>query len=211
VPNQKIALNTSRKYATHPHLAGSIEDFEDAKVILELFQSQLGIDSHGQLPLYSAGSDDSRHATLTLSSANQSTAWIDVYYPVMNTPLDRAVEILDEDGTLVASLDLVEDGDALDPEAAKYRDAVPAFHGFSHNGEAQGHLVFANYGTQEDYETLDAKGIDLTGKIVIARYGKIFRGLKVRLNVFVLLLQCSIATPGQRRSRERRSGCSHLL
>jgi hypothetical protein len=67
------------------------------------------IHNHGQLPIYSAGSDDSRHATLTLSSANRSTAWIDVYYTVSNTPLDLTVEILDENGTLVASLDLVED------------------------------------------------------------------------------------------------------
>ena len=31
----------------------------------------------------------------------------------------------------------------------------------------------------QDYDNLDAIGANLTGKIVLARYGKVFRGLKV--------------------------------
>lgn len=90
--------------------------------------------------------------------------------------------MLDDAGEIAESLDLREDGDPLDPTAAQFRDAVPAFHGCSHDGEAKGQLVYANYGTQEDYDEVEAAGTNLTGKIVICRYGGLYRGLKVRLN-----------------------------
>ncbi len=44
----------------------------------------------------------------------------------------------------------------------------------------QGELIYVNYGTIEDFQKLDEElNIDVTGKICIARYGKIFRGDKV--------------------------------
>lgn len=98
----------------------------------------------------------------------------------MNTPLDRRLEILDDDGGVLWAADLEEDWDPLDREAAEYRDAVPTFHGLSRGGEVEGKLVYANYGTKEDYDELVEAGADLSGKIVIVRYGAIFRGLKVR-------------------------------
>lgn len=45
----------------------------------------------------------------------------------------------------------------------------------------QGDLVYVNYGRTEDFSQLQREmGINVTGKIVIVRYGKIFRGNKVR-------------------------------
>lgn len=40
--------------------------------------------------------------------------------------------------------------------------------------------MFVNYGTYHDYEDLVAANITLKGNIAIAKYGKIFRGLKVK-------------------------------
>ena len=97
----------------------------------------------------------------------------------MNTALDRSLEILDEDGESLWKANLEEDGDPLDPEAAMYKDAVPTWHGLSRDGDVTGELVYANYGTKEDYDNLRATGVNVTGKIVITRYGAIFRGLKV--------------------------------
>lgn len=46
----------------------------------------------------------------------------------------------------------------------------------------QSDLVYVNYGRTEDFFKLEREmGINCTGKIVIARYGKIFRGNKVRV------------------------------
>ncbi|KAI0700560.1 hypothetical protein BC835DRAFT_1411911 [Cytidiella melzeri] len=180
VPNEDSALAASRAYATHPHIASSKEDFEDSKVILKLFQNELNISAPADEPIFSAGSEASRNATLNIASLKQPVAWIDTYYPVMNTPLDRSLQILGDDGESVWDADLVEDGDPLDPDAAKYRDAVPTFHGLSKNGTAEGQLIYANYGTKEDYDELEAKGANFTGKIVLTRYFGIFRGLKIK-------------------------------
>ena len=43
-----------------------------------------------------------------------------------------------------------------------------------------GQVVYANYGRPEDFAALEKMGIDVKGKIVLVRYGELFRGLKVR-------------------------------
>ncbi len=97
----------------------------------------------------------------------------------MNTGLEQVLEIVDESGIAVWTADLLEDGDPRDPEAHKYRVSIPPWHGLSANGDVTGQLIYANYGTKEDYDELVSQGTNLTGKIVMARYGHIFRGLKV--------------------------------
>ncbi|KAG6869264.1 hypothetical protein C0993_000017 [Termitomyces sp. T159_Od127] len=185
VPSSESALAASRAYATHPHLAGSPADFEDAKVLLELFQTEFGIAKSESI--FSAGTPESRNATLLLTSpmATKPSAWIDVYYPVLNTPLNRSLQILGENDSTVWEADLVEDGDPLDRDASIFKNSVPTWHGLSKDGVAQGQLVYANYGTkavsaEQDYDELVAAGADLTGKIVIVRYGAVFRGLKIK-------------------------------
>lgn len=180
IPSTKSAIHASSKFAGHPHLAGSSEDFEDAKAILELFQTQFAISVPEEEPIFPAGTTKSRRATLDIPRLKAPQAWIDVYYPIMNTPLDRSLAVLDADGSVAWTADIEEDGDSLDHDAAKYRTAVPTFHGFSKDGEVEGELIYAGYGTKEDYDALEAAGTNLTGKIVITRYGGIFRGLKVK-------------------------------
>jgi N-acetylated-alpha-linked acidic dipeptidase len=147
--------------------------------MLELFQSEFNINVPSKLPVFAAGTPESRNATLGIASLTSPSAWIDVYYPVLNTPLYRSLQIIGKDGRPVWSADLVEHGDERDPEAAKYADAVPTFHGLSKGGEVEGHLIYANYGTRDDFDNLVEAGVNFTGKIVITRYGEIYRGLKV--------------------------------
>lgn len=150
-PNAESALAASRSYATHPHLAGSSEDFTDAKVILELFQTEFGISPPSTEPIFPAGSPESRAATLHLTNRKsyKPSAWIDTYYPVLNTPVDHSLEILGENNDVAWSADLEEDGDSLDEDAHKYKDSVSTWHGLSKDGTAEGQLVYANYGTKE--------------------------------------------------------------
>ncbi|KAG1854106.1 Zn-dependent exopeptidase [Suillus tomentosus] len=183
VPSAESALAASRDYATHPHLAGAVEDFQDAKDILALFQSEFGISTPTTEPIYPAGSPESREATLsTTSKLSKPAAWVDIYYPVMNTGNadGMVVELLSESDQPIWKADLLEDGDPRDETAAKYKHSVPPFHGFSAAGEAIGQLVYANYGTHDDYNKLIGAGVDLKGKIILARYGANFRGLKVQ-------------------------------
>lgn len=68
-------------------------------------------------------------------------------------------------------------GDATSARA----DAMPAYNVFGADGDVSGELVYVNYGMDDDYRELARLGIDVKGKIVIARYGGGFRGLKPKL------------------------------
>lgn len=155
VPSHESARTTSKAYANHPHLAGSPGDFDDAKAILKFFQEELHIPaSPDALPIFPAGTRESRNSILRLTNRHHGLrgtrprAWIDVYYPVLNTPVDHSLEIL-EDGEPVWKADLEEDGDPADEDAANARLAVPAWHGLSKDGSATGQLVYVNYGRKE--------------------------------------------------------------
>ncbi|KAI0796916.1 Zn-dependent exopeptidase [Abortiporus biennis] len=180
VPNEESALKASRQYATKPHLAGSEGDFQTAKDFLALLQTELGVVAPESEPIYPAGTEASRNATLSIPTLKAPQAWIDIYYPVMNTPLHHSLELLDDGGNTVWKAELEEVADDTDPEAGKYFDSVPAWHGLSRGGEVKGKLVYANYGRREDYQDLVDKGVSLNGTIVLVRYGGIFRGLKVK-------------------------------
>jgi N-acetylated-alpha-linked acidic dipeptidase len=146
--------------------AGSEGDLQTAKDFLSVLQTELGIDT-GAESFFEAGSAASQHATNSIPKTKKPKAWstrvlfnrciryliswiaVDVYYPVMNTPLDRALEVFDEDGEVLWSAKLEEVADDTDPEAGKYFDAVPTFHGLSFDGDVKGELVYANYGRKE--------------------------------------------------------------
>lgn len=75
--------------------------------------------------------------------------------------------------------DLKEDVIPEDPTSAD-PDAVLTFHGYSANGSATGELVYANFGHIDDFRLLEKHGVNVSGKVVIVRYGTTFRGLKVK-------------------------------
>ncbi len=56
---------------------------------------------------------------------------------------------------------------------------VMPFNGMSPSGDAEGEVVYANYGSPEDFEKLERLHVDVRGKIVLVRYGQNFRGVKV--------------------------------
>jgi N-acetylated-alpha-linked acidic dipeptidase len=58
---------------------------------------------------------------------------------------------------------------------------VMPFNGESPSGDVEAEVVYANYGTPEDFKKLAEMKIDVHGKIVIMRYGANFRGVKVLL------------------------------
>ncbi|MEO8765112.1 MAG: transferrin receptor-like dimerization domain-containing protein [Ginsengibacter sp.] len=58
---------------------------------------------------------------------------------------------------------------------------LPTYNAWSADGDVTGELVFVNYGLPEDYEMLDKMGIDVKDKIVIAKYGRSWRGIKPKL------------------------------
>jgi N-acetylated-alpha-linked acidic dipeptidase len=65
-----------------------------------------------------------------------------------------------------------------DPYQDDPRVVMP-FNGMSPSGDVEADVVYANYGTPEDFEKLDKLKVDVRGKIVLVRYGQNFRGVKV--------------------------------
>ncbi|MFO7587684.1 MAG: M20/M25/M40 family metallo-hydrolase [Gemmatimonadota bacterium] len=59
-------------------------------------------------------------------------------------------------------------------------DPVPVFHAYSGSGSVEAEVIYANYGLAADYRLLDSLGIRVRDRIVIARYGRAFRGIKAR-------------------------------
>ena len=67
----------------------------------------------------------------------------------------------------------------------KDKDVVQPFLGYSPSGKASGELVYVNYGRVQDFKQLKNLSVNVTGKIAIMRYGRIFRGNMVMLGFFL--------------------------
>nr|AJD23169.1 glutamate carboxypeptidase [Onygena corvina] len=109
------------------------------------------------------------------SGFTSSVVSYDVY---LNYPVSHSLSLTHSDGsTWKASLE--EDVLAKD-DTTSYPDRVPTFHGYSASGNASAEYVYIGRGQKVDFQRLLELGVDLKGKIAIARYGGPFRGLKVK-------------------------------
>lgn len=52
-----------------------------------------------------------------------------------------------------------------------YPNSIPIFHGYSFTGNASAEYVYVGRGQQVDFDRLEALGVELEGKIAIAKYG----------------------------------------
>lgn len=133
-------------------MAGTDGDFATAELFLSTLQEAFGIEAPKRKPVFEAGTHESQDATRGIVERESPSAWIDTYYPVMNTPLERFLQITDHNGKVIWNADLKEHvpkGDHADPDAAEYADDVPTFHGLSVSGDVTGHLIYGNYCTKD--------------------------------------------------------------
>ncbi|XP_008575724.1 PREDICTED: glutamate carboxypeptidase 2-like [Galeopterus variegatus] len=135
-----------------PHLAGTEQNFQLAKQIQSQWK-EFGLDSV-----------ELAHYDVLLS------------YPNKTHP--NYISIIDEDGNEIFNTSLFE---PPSPGYENVSDVVPPFNAFSPQGLPEGDLVYVNYARTEDFFKMERDmKINCSGKIVIARYGKIFRGNKVK-------------------------------
>jgi N-acetylated-alpha-linked acidic dipeptidase len=100
------------------------------------------------------------------------------YQVLLPVPAIRELELVSP-GQYTATLE--EDTLEADPSTAMRDELLPPYNAFSTDGEVEAELVFVNYGIPEDYEVLERHGIDVDGKIAIAKYGRSWRGIKPKL------------------------------
>lgn len=161
-PKEDEARKWSEYYTSGPHLAGKNlsqalwtrslwQEFGVKDTSIASYDVFLNYPRGHQLTLYEKSSNGS-----SANPKQSATSW----HVKFNASLEE--DVLEEDST------------------TGLKDRIPTFHGYSASGNATASYVYVNYGTYEDYGDLLNHGIDLRGKIAIAKYGKIFRGLKVR-------------------------------
>jgi N-acetylated-alpha-linked acidic dipeptidase len=103
---------------------------------------------------------------------------IEEFRVLFPTPRERHLEMIAPQH-FVASL--AEPPIAEDATSGQTAEQLPTYNAYSIDGDVSGDLVYVNYGVPKDYEELERRGVDVKGKIVIARYGGSWRGIKPKV------------------------------
>ncbi|WP_339880710.1 M28 family peptidase [uncultured Algoriphagus sp.] len=98
----------------------------------------------------------------------------DVYLP--NDPGESLLEIITPEKILLSQQEGPIEGDPFSTDSRLHK----GFNAYSGSGDVTAEVVYANYGVKADFEKLAEMGVDLKGKVVIARYGGNFRGYKAQ-------------------------------
>src|SRR5262249_56551520 len=97
------------------------------------------------------------------------------YHVYLSYPENVSVTMV---APVAATLRVTEPPSPLDPDTSN-PEVGPGFVAYSASGDVTAPVVYVNYGLPPDYEQLAAHGVDVRGKIVIARYGKSHRAVKL--------------------------------
>ena len=103
---------------------------------------------------------------------------IEEFHVLFPTPTERRVEML-EPTRWVATL--AEDPLPEDASSRQTTEQLPTYNAYSIDGDVTAEVVYVNYGVPEDYEELARRGVSVEGRIVLARYGRSWRGIKPKV------------------------------
>lgn len=162
-PSAEKAEQWSKYYTSGPHLAG--KNFSQALWTRERWQ-EWGVPSTiVDYDVYINYPKGHRLALLEKSGYE-------------NTKKDGST--ISEDAWKVRYEARLEEDVLEEDESSQLADRIPTFHGYSASGNVTASYVFVNYGTYDDFEELRAANVSLDGKIALAKYGGVFRGLIVK-------------------------------
>lgn len=133
-------------------------------------------------PIHVGAPHNRKNAEQTLA---QFKAWgwdakIEVFPVLYPTPKTVGLELVSGVGAPFRAT-LTEAPVPGDQSSSRTKDQLPAYVAFQGDGDVTAPLVYVNYGLPADYEALARLGVSVKGKIVIARYGQGWRGLKPKL------------------------------
>jgi N-acetylated-alpha-linked acidic dipeptidase len=127
-----------------------------------------------------AGSPGSRKVAEYILAKFKSwglNASIEEFEALMPVPTERIVELIAPEKYTAKLKEPPVDVDKDSTDAGQ----LPTFNAYSADGDVTADIVYVNYGTPEDYEELAKTGVDVKGKIVLARYGRSWRGIKPKV------------------------------
>lgn len=103
---------------------------------------------------------------------------IEEFYVLFPTPKTRVLEMI---APVKFKPTLAEPALKEDATSNQISEQLPVYNAYSIDGDVTGELVYVNYGVPKDYEELEQRGVEVKGKIVIARYGGSWRGIKPKV------------------------------
>jgi N-acetylated-alpha-linked acidic dipeptidase len=103
---------------------------------------------------------------------------IETFNVLFPTPKERLLEMI---APTQFRAKLEEPALAVDPTSNQKSEQLPTYNAYSTDGDVLGMLVFVNYGLPRDYERLERLGVSVKGRIVIAKYGNSWRGVKPKV------------------------------
>lgn len=172
--------------------AQKIMGFMDARAVKQLdwekqFDAQLnGKEQDTWMQFLSShphhvGSPQDKANAEYIVSLFRSWGWeteIATYWPLFPTPKTRVLELL---GSKPYKAKLQEPALDADKTSGQKNEQLPTYVAYSADGDVTAELVFVNRGVPADYEELDRMGVSVKGKIVIAKYGGSWRGIKPKV------------------------------
>ncbi|KAE8775570.1 putative glutamate carboxypeptidase 2 [Hordeum vulgare] len=132
-----------RALTLHPHVAGTKANSLTAAYVLHAFSS-LSIPAH-----------------------------ITPYSVLLSYPVHRSLSLSAGPGRAAKPFSLTQDTYPNDPYAVAAAEVTPTFFAYSASGSVSAEAVYANYGREEDFAHLASRGVDVAGKVALARYGRI--------------------------------------
>jgi len=126
------------------------------------------------------GSAGGKEVAENILAKYKSWGWdakIETYQVLFPSPKTRVLELISPVSykAVLKEMPLKEDA------TSNQKDQLPTYNAWSADGDVTAELVFVNYGLPADYEILEKYGIDVKGKIVIAKYGRSWRGIKPKV------------------------------
>ncbi|HEX8114514.1 MAG TPA: transferrin receptor-like dimerization domain-containing protein [Kofleriaceae bacterium] len=131
-------------------------------------------------PNHVSSAHDKLNAEMTLKQL-KDWGWdakLETFKVLYPTPIQVGLELLGRERFKATLTEAPIPGDAT---SSHTKDELPAYVAFQGDGDVTAPLVYVNYGMPDDYKALERLGVDVKGKIVIARYGQGWRGLKPKL------------------------------
>lgn len=126
------------------------------------------------------GAAEGKAVAEAVLSQFKSYGWdarIETYQVLFPTPKTRVLELTGPTKYTALLKEPALKEDATSGQAGQ----LPTYNAWSGDGNVTAELVYVNYGLPDDYEKLERLGIDVKGKIVIARYGRSWRGIKPKV------------------------------
>ncbi|MGH8315565.1 MAG: PA domain-containing protein, partial [Steroidobacterales bacterium] len=182
-----VLQSSTAAESSAPPLLGFTAAGSDAQRLLEKkFDANLNAADYG--PWLKQLASEANHVGTPHNRENaefllkQFRAWgwkaeIENFYVLYPTPKHMSLELIAPTKFVATLHEPPIEGDSTSGRT----DGLPPYNAYGADGDVTGELVYVNYGMPDDYIELARHGVDVKGKIAIARYGKGWRGLKPRL------------------------------